>query len=242
MARGTPRGHRHCSGTATTATAATFTGPPPLLQPSPPRGRHHCRSHRHHGTAATAAGVAAARPPPPQKVAQNLPAGDSRDPHDRGATVELFLRSRPASSCMCFVLNLSGVPERLPSSPSFKLLFVRRLMALATDSGTSSSISRESIPALRISVVWPFPSSPRPLSADRDAPSKNHELFGAADDMNKKTTALSGAAEETVGIATIPKLEGGSLRSWGLVVGDLGWENLPTSVRNRTRMALGVGR
>ena len=109
---------------------------------------------------------------------------------------------------MCFVLNLSGVPERLPSSPSFKLLFVRRLMALATDSGTSSSISRESIPALRISVVWPFPSSPRPLSADRDAPSKHHELYGASDDMYQSDPALSGAEEETADIAAIPKSEG----------------------------------
>ena len=81
-------------------------------------------------------------------------------------------------------------------------------MALATDSGTSSSISRESIPALRISVVLPIPSSPRPLSADRDASSKHHELFGAADDMYQRSTALSGAEEETADIATIPKLEG----------------------------------
>ena len=81
-------------------------------------------------------------------------------------------------------------------------------MALATDSVTSSSISRESIPALRISVVSPVPSSPRPLSADRDTPSKDQELFGAADDMHQRSAALSGAAEEKVDIATIPKLEG----------------------------------
>ena len=81
-------------------------------------------------------------------------------------------------------------------------------MALVTDSGTSSSISRESIPALRISVVSPVPSSPRPLSADRDTPSKDYELFGAADDMHQRDIALSGAAEETVNIATILKLEG----------------------------------
>ena len=53
-----------------------------------------------------------------------------------------------------------------------------------------------------------IPSSPRPLSADRDAPSKHHELFGAADDMYQRSTALSGAEEETADIATIPKLEG----------------------------------
>ena len=80
-------------------------------------------------------------------------------------------------------------------------------MALSTDSGTSSSISRESIPALRISVVSPVASSPRPLSADRDTPSKDYELFGAADDMHQRATALSGAAGETVDIATIPNLE-----------------------------------
>ena len=109
---------------------------------------------------------------------------------------------------MCFVLNLSGVSERLPSSPSFKLLIVRRLMALATDSGTLSSISREFIPALRISFVSPVPSPPCPLSADRDAPSKHHKFFGAADDMYQGATALSGAEKETADIATIPKLEG----------------------------------
>ena len=81
-------------------------------------------------------------------------------------------------------------------------------MAPATDSGTSSSISRESIPALRISVVSPVSSSPRPLSADRDAPSKDHELFGAADDMHQSATALSGVSKETVDITTIAKLEG----------------------------------
>ena len=82
-------------------------------------------------------------------------------------------------------------------------------MALATDSGTSSSISRESIPALRISVVSPVPSSPRPLSADtcRDIPSKDHGLFGASDDMLQRSTALSDAVEEAIDIATIPKLE-----------------------------------
>ena len=49
----------------------------------------------------------------------------------------------------------------------------------------------------------------RPLSADRDTPSKDHELFGAADDIHKRATALSGAEEETVDIfVTIPKLEG----------------------------------
>ena len=89
-------------------------------------------------------------------------------------------------------------------------------MALVTDSGTSSSISRESIPALRISVVSPVPSSPRPLSADRDTPSKDHELFGAADDMHQSVTALSGAAGETVDISTIPKL-GDSWISWSFV-------------------------
>ena len=109
---------------------------------------------------------------------------------------------------MCFVLDLSGLSELLPSSPSLKVIIFRRLMALATDSGTSSSISRESISALRISIVSPVPSSPRPLSADRDTPSKDHELFGAADDMHQRDIALSGAAEETVNIATILKLEG----------------------------------
>ena len=81
-------------------------------------------------------------------------------------------------------------------------------MALAANSGESSSISRESISALRISVVSPVPSSPRPLSADRDAPSKYHKAFGAADDIYQRATALSGAEEETADIATIPKLEG----------------------------------
>ena len=136
------------------------------------------------------------------------PSGNSRDPHDRGATVELFLRSRPTSSCMCFVLNLSGVSELLSSSPSFEMIIGHRLMALATDSGTFSSISREFIPALRISFVSPVPTPPCPLSADRDAPSKHHELFGAADDMYQRATALSGAEEETADVATIPKLEG----------------------------------
>ena len=88
---------------------------------------------------------------------------------------------------------------------------LRRLMALATDSGTFSSISRESIPALRISVVSPVPSSPRPLSADRDAPSKNHKAFGAADDIYQRATALSGAEEETANIDATPKLEGWQL-------------------------------
>ena len=32
-----------------------------------------------------------------------------------------------------------------------------------------------------------------------------------------------------------------SLRSWSLVDGDLGWENIPMSVRNPTRMASGIG-
>ena len=81
-------------------------------------------------------------------------------------------------------------------------------MALATDSGTSSSISREFIPALRTSFVSPVPPPPCPLSADRDAPSKHHELFGLADDVDQGSTALSGAGEETADIATIPKLEG----------------------------------
>ena len=81
-------------------------------------------------------------------------------------------------------------------------------MALSTDPGSSSSISRESISALRISIVSPVPSSPSPLSADRDTPSKDHKLFGAADDMHQRDIALSGAAEETVNIATILKLEG----------------------------------
>ena len=109
---------------------------------------------------------------------------------------------------MCFVLNLSGVSELLSSSPSFEMIIGHRLMALATDSGTSSSISREFIPALRISFVSPVPTPPCPLSADRDAPSKHHELFGVADDMYQRATALSGAEEETADIATIPKLEG----------------------------------
>ena len=77
-------------------------------------------------------------------------------------------------------------------------------MALSTDSGTSSSISSESISALRISVLSPVPSPPRPLSADRDDPSKDHELFGAADDMHQRAAALSGAAEETVDICFYP--------------------------------------
>ena len=81
-------------------------------------------------------------------------------------------------------------------------------MVLTTDSGTSSSISRASILALRILVVSPISSSPRPLSADRDTPSEDYELFGAADDMHQRDIALSGAAEETVNIAIILKLEG----------------------------------
>ena len=125
---------------------------------------------------------------------------------------------------MCFVLNLSGVSERLPSSPSFKLLIVRRLMALATDSGTSSSISREFIPALHVSFVSPVPSPPCPLSADRDAPSRHHELFGPADDMYQGSTALSGVGEETADFATIPRSwKGGSWRSWSFADDDLGW-------------------
>ena len=35
--------------------------------------------------------------------------------------------------------------------------------------------------------------------------------------------------------------KGGSLRSWSLADGDLGWENMPISVRNPTKMASGVG-
>ena len=121
-----------------------------------------------------------------------------------------FCEAGPPIYCMCFVLDLSGLSELLPSSPSLKVIIFRRLMALATDSGTSSSISRESISALRtcISIVSPVPPSPCPLSADRDTPSKGHELFGAADYMHQRDTALSGALEETVDIATIPKLEG----------------------------------
>ena len=119
-----------------------------------------------------------------------------------------FCEAGPPVYCMCFVLDLSGLSELLPLSPSLKIIIFRRLMALATDSGTSSSFLRTSIPALRISVVSPVSLSPRPLSADRDTPSKDYELFGAADDMHQRAIALSGAAGETVDIATIPKLEG----------------------------------
>ena len=147
------------------------------------------------------------------QTSRQATSGDPRDPHDCGATVELFLRSRPTSSCMCFVLNLSGVSEVLSSSPSFEMIISRRLMALAPDSGTSLPISRESIPALRISVVSPVHSSPRPLSADRDAPSKYHELFGASDHIYQRATALSGAAEKVV--------ENSATRSW--VVSWISW-------------------
>ena len=81
-------------------------------------------------------------------------------------------------------------------------------MSLAADSSISLSISRESIPAPLSRSFSPVPSSPRPSSADRDNPSKGHEIFGASDDMNQSATALSGAAEETADIAAIPKLEG----------------------------------
>ena len=140
---------------------------------------------------------------------------------------------------MCFVLNLSGVSELLPSSPSFEMIISRRLMALAPDSGTSLPILRESIPALRISVVSPVHSSPRPLSAGRDAPSKYHELFGAADDMYQRATALSGAAEKVVGNSATRSWVV-SWISWSLMGGDLGWENIPTSGKNPTRMTSGV--
>ena len=99
------------------------------------------------------------------------------------ASVELFFRSRPNSSCMCFALNISCVLERLPSSRPFKLFIDHRFVALAADSSTSSSISRASIPALRVSVATPVSSSPRPLSADGDAPRTHQELFEASDDV-----------------------------------------------------------
>ena len=103
--------------------------------------------------------------------------------------------------------------------PPFKVIIVRRLLALATDSGTSSSISRESITVLRISVVSPVPSPPRPLSDDRDASSKDREFSGAADDVHQNDTALSGAAEEAVDIATIPSwvIAGKVGVSWGVI-------------------------
>ena len=89
-------------------------------------------------------------------------------------------------------------------------------MALATGSGMSLSISRESIPDLHISIVLPARSSPRALSADRDTPSKGRGLFGAVGDMRQSSTALSGAAEMVIENSAIPKL-GDSWKSWSFV-------------------------
>jgi hypothetical protein len=78
---------------------------------------------------------------------------------------------------------------------SFELVISHRLMTLAADSGTSLLISRASIPALRISIVSPVPSPPRPLSADEDTPSKHCEHFRAAHVMLRIAMPLSGMAE-----------------------------------------------
>ena len=71
----------------------------------------------------------------------------------------------------------------------------------------------ESIPDFHISVVSPVSSSPCPLSADRDTPSKHHELFGAADGVHQCNTSLSWAAEGTIDIATILKMVGWCLEA-----------------------------
>ena len=92
----------------------------------------------------------------------------------------------------------------------FRLASMRRRPPRAAHRGPAPHRGREQkhLPSgKRISIVSPVPSSPRPLSADRDTPSKDYELFGAADDMHQRATALSGAAGETVDIATIPNLE-----------------------------------
>ena len=111
----------------------------------------------------------------------------------------------------------SKVDDRLcdsTRSPSF-MAVLRELRGCESDPDDDSilgtSYNDESSSVARVDYIFlqSKPTSPPcPPSADRDAPSKHHELFGPADDMDQGSTALSGAGEETAGIAAIPKLEG----------------------------------